>query len=91
VVASVNGEVTTSGIPSWSPSGSSYVIIKGSDGREYRYVHMAGLSVAVGDDVKQGQFLGSMDKIGAPGGVHLHFEVRENGKPINPLNILPKR
>jgi murein DD-endopeptidase MepM/ murein hydrolase activator NlpD len=89
VRASMGGTVTTSGKPTWSPSGSSYVIINGTDGREYRYVHMDGLKVKQSDQVAQGQELGSMDKVGAPGGVHLHFEIRENGKAVDPLKLLP--
>ncbi|HUW69153.1 MAG TPA: M23 family metallopeptidase [bacterium] len=90
VRASQGGEVTTSGSPEWSPSGSSYVIVAGDDGLEYRYVHMADLEVQQGDRVEQGEPLGKMDAVGAPGGVHLHFEIREDGKAQNPRNYLPE-
>jgi murein DD-endopeptidase MepM/ murein hydrolase activator NlpD len=87
VWASRGGEVTTAGNPDWSPSGSSYVIIRGVDGREYRYVHMGDLDVQVEDDVVQGQQIGEMGDVGAPEGVHLHYEIREDGVPIDPTTL----
>lgn len=82
------GTVTTAGFPSWSPSGSSYVIITGADGREYRYAPLGEISVAVGDAIAQGQQLGTMGDVGASGNVHLHLEIRESGEPIDPMSFL---
>jgi murein DD-endopeptidase MepM/ murein hydrolase activator NlpD len=88
VKASVGGRVTYAGDPDWSPSGSSYVIIDGNDSREHRYVHMDSLEVKTDDVVIQGTELGKMSNIGAPGGVHLHYEIRVGGEPVNPLSVL---
>ncbi len=89
--ASMGGTVTTAGQPSWSPSGSSYIIVKGNDGYEYRYTHPdISPTVKAGDTVKKGALIATMGSIGAPGQVHLHYEIRKDGIPQNPLNILPK-
>ncbi len=53
------------------------------------YAHMQpGLSVAPGMTVSQGQTLGIMGTTGDSTGVHLHFEVRENGQHVDPLGYL---
>ena len=53
------------------------------------YAHMiAGLMVAPGQSVGQGQQLGIMGTTGQSTGVHLHFEVFENGVVVNPLNYI---
>jgi RHS repeat-associated protein len=87
VVAAMGGMVTIAGNPDWSPSGSSYIIIEGADERTYRYVHTDNISVSLGDTVTTGQQISTMSDIGAPGDVHLHFEVFEDGRRIDPLSI----
>ena len=53
------------------------------------YGHMIpGLMVAPGQSVGQGQQLGIMGTTGQSTGVHLHFEVFENGVVVNPLNYI---
>jgi murein DD-endopeptidase MepM/ murein hydrolase activator NlpD len=89
VVASFGGVVTTAGVPNWSPSGSSYVIIDGTDSRTYRYTHMSDISISAGDSVTGGQHIGNMSDVGASGQVHLHYEVFENGQRIDPLTLYP--
>ena len=51
------------------------------------YAHMQpGLLVAPGQTVSQGQQVGVMGTTGSSTGVHLHFEVQENGAVVNPVN-----
>jgi murein DD-endopeptidase MepM/ murein hydrolase activator NlpD len=88
VKAAMGGIVTTAGNPDWSPSGSSYVTIEGTDGRTYQYTHTDNISVSVGDTVTTGQQISSMSDVGAEA-VHLHFEVSENGQRIDPLSLFP--
>ncbi len=90
IVASMGGTVTTSGVPEWSKSQSPYVIIKGDDKKEYRYVHLnISPGIFEGRRVNQGELIGSMSDNGAEGQVHLHFEIRDAGKPLSPIDLLP--
>ena len=56
------------------------------------YAHMDtgnyGPTVKPGDTVKRGQIIGYIGMTGITSGPHLHFEVRENGIPLNPNKFL---
>ncbi len=54
------------------------------------YAHMSALSVKEGDRVYKGQKVGEIGRTGTATGVHLHFEVRIDGKTVDPLNYLPQ-
>lgn len=68
-----------------------YIVISHGDGTMTLYGHMLANSrrVSVGDKVSQGQTIGTVGSTGNSSGTHLHFEVRINGKPVNPLPYLP--
>lgn len=53
----------------------TYLIITHKNGHETLYAHLASISVAVGNQVKQGQRIGVKGTTGASTGVHLHFEI----------------
>ena len=67
-----------------------YVVINHHDGTMTLYGHMSPDSRAVskGDEVVQGQVLGIVGTTGNSTGLHLHFEVRVNGRCVNPLPYL---
>jgi len=55
------------------------------------YGHLSRIDVHKGQFVQCGQVLGLSDSTGLSTGPHLHFEVRYNGTPINPVPLLPEK
>jgi murein DD-endopeptidase MepM/ murein hydrolase activator NlpD len=66
-----------------------YVVIVSADGIETLYAHLSSISVTAGETVVQGQQVGVIGDTGYSTGVHLHFEVIDNGARVNPLSYLP--
>lgn len=54
------------------------------------YAHLSRINVAEGQFIDTDMIIGEMGATGRAFGDHLHFEVRENGFPINPLSVLPR-
>lgn len=88
VIAADGGVVTFAG-----DAGSYGILVKllHEDGVETYYAHMRVASVKEGDKVYKGQKVGEVGITGVTTGPHLHFEVRIDGKTVNPLNYLPKK
>lgn len=65
------------------------VFIQHDGGYVTRYAHLSNgsVKVAIGDQVKQGQIIGGQSDTGHSFGVHLHFEIRLNGEPQDPLSF----
>lgn len=95
-----NYDSTGKYIGSYSSYGE-YIVINHHDGTMTLYGHMkpGSRKVTVGQQVKRGQVIGTVGNTGncqprptpsSPlNGTHLHFEVRINGSPVNPLPYLP--
>lgn len=65
------------------------IIIKHNDSLLSAYGHNSKLLVKEGDRVKAGQVIAKMGSSGTVG-TRLYFEIRKDGKPVNPLRYLPK-
>lgn len=74
----------------YSGSFGRVIIIDHGHGYETVYAHCQELLVSEGDSVDKGDLIAKMGSTGRATGSHLHFEIRYNGNPINPLNILKR-
>lgn len=71
----------------WDPFGLGlHIRIDHGNGFETVYAHMSRLDVSYGDSVDRGDQLGLMGSTGRSTGQHLHFMVKYNGVPLNPIN-----
>lgn len=86
VYAAAMGVVTYSGYK--GSYGNVIIIYHGKNGYSTVYAHNSKLLVEVGDSVKKGDLIAKMGSTGSSTGSHLHFEIRMNNEPINPLNVL---
>lgn len=86
VGAAAGGKITHAG-----PAGTygNLVIVQHDNGYETRYAHLSAVTVKVGDKVDAGQQVGNVGTTGYSTGPHLHFEVRHDGKTIDPEPLLP--
>lgn len=85
ILAADTGKVTFAGTKNGY---GKTVIIDHQNGYETLYAHLSKISVSVGDVVEKGEKIGVMGSTGRSTGVHLHFEVHEDGKVQNPLKYL---
>ncbi len=72
----------------WSSGYGRLVKIQHEFGIETRYAHLSRLRVKVGQRVSRGDRIGDMGASGRVTGVHLHYEVRVGGKPVNPMTFI---
>lgn len=64
------------------------VVIQHGDGLKTLYGHLSSVRVRSGQDVQAGQEIGISGNTGLSTGPHLHFEVIQNGKPVNPARFV---
>jgi lipoprotein NlpD len=88
VIAAASGNVVYSG--SGLIGYGNLIIVKHNDTYLSAYAHNRRLLVKEGAEVKQGEQIAEMGDSGKEG-VILHFEIRRDGKPVDPLTYLPKR
>ncbi len=85
IVAADGGKVTYAGTRG---TYGKLVIITHDDGSQTYYAHCSSILVKKGDKVYQGQTIAKVGSTGRSTGPHLHFEIRINGKTVNPLNYI---
>jgi murein DD-endopeptidase MepM/ murein hydrolase activator NlpD len=83
--AAAAGTVIYSG---WMDGYGNLVVIDHANGLATAYAHQSSIAAGNGASVSQGQVIGYVGCTGYCFGPHLHFEVRVNGEPVNPLNYL---
>jgi murein DD-endopeptidase MepM/ murein hydrolase activator NlpD len=63
------------------------MIIDHGYGYESLYAHMSKIIVKPGEKVKRGQVIGYVGNTGRSTGPHLHYEIRKEGRPVNPVHF----
>jgi murein DD-endopeptidase MepM/ murein hydrolase activator NlpD len=86
ISAAASGTVTYAG---WMNGYGNLVIIDHGGGLTTRYGHQSRIEVKVGQNILRGQQLGFVGSTGRSTGPHLHYEVRINDKPVDPVQYLP--
>jgi murein DD-endopeptidase MepM/ murein hydrolase activator NlpD len=66
------------------------IVVEHADGLQSRYAHLNEVLVITGDHVAQGQGLGTIGLTGWTTGPHLHLEIYQNGRSVDPGAILPE-
>lgn len=85
IYAAIDGTVSFAG---WETGYGNFIKIQHPNGLETSYGHCSKIDVSVGQKVKKGDKIGEVGNTGKSTGPHLHFEVRVNGKPTNPVAYL---
>jgi murein DD-endopeptidase MepM/ murein hydrolase activator NlpD len=85
IQAAASGSVVLAG---WTGGYGNYTCLDHGGGLATCYAHQSSYAVSAGAQVSQGQVIGYVGNTGHSFGAHLHFEVRINGAPVDPLGYL---
>lgn len=85
VKAGASGQVTFVG---WQNGYGQLIVIDHGGGLTSRYGHLSHIDVAQGQTIERGQFIGRVGSTGRSTGPHLHYEIRINDTPVDPLQYL---
>ena len=64
------------------------IVITHSYGYKTLYAHLDGFNIKENQEVKKGDIIGYVGNTGLSAGPHLHYEVKQNGKQLNPLDYI---
>jgi len=90
IMAAGNGKITKAG---WSSGYGRRIELRHANGYTTTYSHMTGFAKGIreGGEVSQGQIIGYVGSTGLSTGPHLHYEVKVNGRFVDPMRIrLPR-
>lgn len=82
VMAAAGGRVIVSRTGGYNGGYGTYIVISHGNGTQTLYAHLSANNVSVGQEVSQGQVIGSIGMTGRTTGPHLHFEVRGARNPF---------
>ncbi len=85
VKATASGRVLSAG---WTGGYGLVIVVEHQNGFRTVYAHLDKFLVRPGNEVVKGQIIGHCGSTGLSTGPHLHYEVRYNNKPINPVPFL---
>ncbi len=85
IVAAAAGKVVHSG---WMGGYGKTIVISHPNNMTTLYAHCSSLLVKSGTTIKRGQRIALVGSTGRSTGNHLHFEVRQGGRPMNPLKFI---
>ena len=89
IIASFDGEVIFAG---YNDGGyGNLVIVQHSDDMKTYYAHLSEIYVSPNQEVKKGEIIGAVGSTGYSTGPHLHFELRIDDAPVNPLNYIVQK
>ena len=86
VTSPADGRVISAG---WNDGGyGNMIIIDNGGSMSTLFAHLSQIFVTTDQEVKRGQAIGAVGSTGESTGPHLHFEVRIDGKPVDPMSYL---
>lgn len=85
ILATADGTISTAqNKGNWG----NLIVVSHADGYQTWYAHLKGFNVEENQQVKKGQIIGYSGNSGLSTGPHLHYEVKLNGKRLNPMDFL---
>ncbi len=89
VKAAMDGEIILARLSNSKKGYGNVVVLRHDVGYSTIYGHLSLIMVREGEAVRQGQAIGGAGSTGKSTGPHLHFEIRHDGNPFDPLPVLP--
>lgn len=88
VYAAAEGKVIEAG---FQPARGNYIVIHHGNRLETWYMHLQSILMHVNDNVSKGDLIAKLGNTGRSTGAHLHFQVLQHGKPIDPFPLIRNR